>query len=358
MYAGGPGTLVVQVRQQPVQLADGDRRRAGEAILLENRGTFNVYLGDSFVNASLGRPLTPLASISVAADREWWAIADPAAGAAEQPVYIVPGGYFAQAGTQELANVAAAAALSNGARLVDSPQLIDLALNAALPFVGPILDMRQWQSFLLSIQYEAANVAPPQNTGIVTLRWWDTAAKGNELGRQIWEINSVNQTDCGRTVITDQVRGPFMTVELSVGNGAASTMTYVLYGSNRPTDRSRVTELAPTAVAGPSSDRSILVYRNNLLPAGLTKLACRLGIGAATLNIGIGGAGGNINLRLYSPQLINTSPFPTFYSRSGMVGGNEFHEPITLPRRVLVAELNNTGGTTPDYNMSITIGDN
>lgn len=242
--------------------------------------------------------------------------------------------------------------------LSDNPQLIAFGFSNQVPFSQFVIDVRRWASFILSVQYEAANVAPPQNTAVMRLRWWDTSGMGNELARQDYEINSVNTVDCGRTLISDAMRGPFMSIDFLAGNGAASTLTYTLYGSNRGSDKTRATELGPTATSGISTDRVPLVFRQNGLVAGLTKLACRLGVGPAILSIGIGGAGGAISLRLYSPFLITTGIAPTFYSRTGMAGGFEIREAINLPRRVLVAELNNTGGTTPDFNMSIIEADN
>jgi hypothetical protein len=242
--------------------------------------------------------------------------------------------------------------------LSDNPQLISLGLNGQIPYSSAVIDVRRWASFVLSAQYEAPNVAPPQNTAIVRLRWWDSAGMGNEVARQDYEINSVNTVNCGRSLISDAMRGPFMSLDFLAGAGAASTLTYVLYGSNRGSDKTRATELGGLDTVGDSADRVPFLFRQNGLVAGLTKLATRLALGPATLSIGVGGAGGAISLRIYSPYLIGTGVAPTYITRTGMTGGFEVREQITLPRRVLVVELNNTGGTTPDFGMSIIVGDN
>ncbi len=64
-----------------------------DSVLLLNRGLFTVYVGGPYVDgAATGVPLAPLGSLAVTADRQWYAVADPAAQGAAQAVYRVPGG--------------------------------------------------------------------------------------------------------------------------------------------------------------------------------------------------------------------------------------------------------------------------
>lgn len=242
--------------------------------------------------------------------------------------------------------------------LSDNPQLIGFGLSGQIPYSQSVLDVRQWSSFILSAQYEAANVAPPQNTAVCRLRWWDAVGMGNEVDRQDYEINSVNTTDCGRTLLSDAMRGPFMSIDFLAGSGAPSTLTFVLFGSNRAATRSRATELGPTLVKGIATDRMPFLFRSNPLPAGLTKLAARMCLGEATVSIGIGGAGGPVNIRMYSPAQFAGAGNPAWYSRSGMAVGFEVHEAVIFPRRVQVIEINNTGAAGPDFSMAISVGDN
>jgi hypothetical protein len=336
---------VSAVPSRPLPLITWDL--GGEGFLVVNRGLSTVYIGDGTVDAFTGVPLLPLASLSITSDREWWVVADDTA-IGPQSVYVVLTGVNYSPSPSEVA----AQILSTGITLRDNPVLIDIGLNQLVPFTGTVVGVSQYQSFILSVQYEAANAGPPQNTGVITLEWGDTAAFGNVLGRQTYEINSVNTTDCGRTTIVDRHAGPFMRVLGAAGNGAASTATYVLYGSYRPVDTPRVYELGPTIANGLSTDL-VALWLGRVAGAGLTIAnTARIGTGAAILQLSFSAAGGPYNVSLISPQQGAARPF---FQRTGLAVGGEFTYQIQLPRRALYISITNTGGANGNAFATLTM---
>lgn len=223
----------------------------------------------------------------------------------------------------------------------DNPMLIGLEFNNQAPFTSTAIDVRRWSSFTMSVQYEAANVGPPANTGIVTLEWGDTAGFGNIVGRQTYEINSVNSTDCGRTIITDRHYGPFMRYSVAAGQGAASTATLVLYGSNRIVDFAQCYETANVPARGLSTD-NVDLWMALVVAFGVTvSRNVRIGSGQAVLHVNFSGAGGPYNLSMYSPAIGAATPF---FQRTGLAVGSESTYTFTLPRRALTIQITNTSG--------------
>lgn len=223
----------------------------------------------------------------------------------------------------------------------DNPMLIALELNTAIPLTSAAVDVRRWSSFVLSVQYEAANAGPPANTGIVTLEWGDTAGFGNIVGRQTLEINSVNTTDCGRTVITDRHYGPFMRYSLAAGAGAASTFTLVLYGSNRIVDFAQCYETAGVPARGMSTD-NVDLWIGQVVAFGVTlSRNVRIGSGMAVLHVNFTGAGGPWNIVAFSPALGAGQPF---FQRTGLAVGSESSYSWALPRRALTFQVTNASG--------------
>lgn len=239
--------------------------------------------------------------------------------------------------------------------VVDQPDLIWIVLNQAIPHTSAVFDVRRWASFQLSIQYEAANAGPPANTGVVTIEWADTNAFVNILTRHTYEINSLNSTDCGRTSISDGMQGPFMRMSLAVGNGAASTFTAVMYGSNRPFTRSRAHELAATTLRGISTDRHTVIFNDNVGAGATVDRNARIGLGRATILIIAGTTGGPLDVLLHSPQL--TLSGGRCYQRLGIAANTTVTDQITLPRRCQTLRLSNTGGAAMTVRVAVTADD-
>lgn len=226
--------------------------------------------------------------------------------------------------------------------VVDQPALLTLILNQGVPHTSTPIDVRRWASFQLAIQYEAANAGPPANTGIVTIEWGDTAGFNNVLARHVYEINSANSTDCGRSVITDGMYGPFMRLTLGAGNGAGSTFTAVMYGSNRPYFQTRAGELATVHTRGMSSDRHILIHADNIPASGVDYRNARLGVGVATIMVRVAGTGGPISVLVHSPQLGIVGG--QIYNQLAVASGTTLIDRITIPRRVQAVQLVNSSG--------------
>lgn len=238
--------------------------------------------------------------------------------------------------------------------LIDRPNQIGLELNRTVPFTTGVQDVRGFQSFQLSVQYEAPNAGPPARTCRVTLEWGDTLGFSNITHAQEYEINSTNSTDCGRTIITDRMHGAFMRMSFAAGNGAASTITLVLYGSTRPVDRARVAEIGATPSRGMSTDNTLLLVNGTIGPGVTINRNVRLGRGPATLHYNFRIAGGPFNVILYSPYLRSVLAAHSYLVHNNVPLGTERSTSLHLPRRVLTCQIDNTGGAgTADFDLSL-----
>lgn len=226
---------------------------------------------------------------------------------------------------------------------VDNPTLLAFEFARTVPFTGSAIDVRKYVSYVLSIQYDAANAGPPPNTAEVTLEWGDTASFGNILKRRTIEFHSVNSTDCGKTVVTDPVGGPFMRYSLRAANGPASTVSLVLYGSSRPVDKLRIQELGPTINAGMSTDRWLSTGLTALVAAGATlRINVRIGSGMAWIFLRPAAAGGPWSINLKVPSMPDGFPF-TF---TGIAASQEVKDRLMLPLRCMIWEFTNNHATT------------
>jgi len=241
--------------------------------------------------------------------------------------------------------------------LVDSPKLLAVELNRTTSggFTSGAIDVRRYQSFQMSVQYEAANTGPPANTMLLDLEWADDASFSNVLYNHVYEINSFLTTDCGRTHITDAHHGPFMRYHCEPGNGAASTVSLVLYGSNRQVEKARLQENGDTDATGLGVDRTILyVLAETITPAVNLERNLRLAAGPAIVTIQTGAGGGSHDVVLYTPSLgINAR----VYSANIPAGINNRHEKISLPRRALTLFVNNNGAANSTFWMTVTADD-
>lgn len=238
--------------------------------------------------------------------------------------------------------------------LIDRPNQIGLELNHLVPFTTGVVDARPFQSFQLSVQYEAPNAGPPGRTCRVTLEWGDTSGFSNITHSQEYEINSVNSTDCGRTIITDRMHGAFMRMSFAAGNGAASTITLVLYGSTRPVDRARVAEIGATPGRGMSIDNTLVLANGTIGPGVTVNRNVRLGRGPASLHYNFRIAGGPFNVILYSPYLRSLAASHVYLTHNNIALGTERMTLLYLPRRCLTLQIDNTAGAgTADYDLSL-----
>ena len=238
--------------------------------------------------------------------------------------------------------------------LVDNPALLAVELNRSTSggFTSGAIDARRYQSFQMSVQYEAANAGPPANTMLLDLEWADDSSFSNVLHNQVYEINSFLSTDCGRTHITDAMHGPFMRYHAEPGNGAASTTSLVLYGSSRQIDTPRVQENGDTDATGLGVDRCLLaIVAETITPATNLERNCRLSSGPATLIAQTGAGGGSHDIVLYPPSLgIDFRG----YSVNIPAGINNVVEKIALPRRALALFVNNNGAANSILRLLLT----
>lgn len=223
--------------------------------------------------------------------------------------------------------------------------LVEQQFNRLGPFTTNVIDVSLFASYYLSAQYEAANAGPPANTGVITLEWGDTALFNNVLYRQTIEINSVNTTDCGRSIIQDRMYGPFMRTSVAAGNGAVSTFTLLIYAGFRPFVGSmRCRELAPNPI-GLSTDNTRLSVRQIVNAGSTVSLNVRLGTGMSSIFVLNDStpytAGTTLSGLLYSPELtVNRR----FWQRTFTTVNQTFSDQVNLPRRALTLQLDNTDG--------------
>lgn len=227
--------------------------------------------------------------------------------------------------------------------LVDEPLALASETSRLVPWVSDPIDARRWQSFQLNVQYEAANTGPPANTGLITLEWGDTSTFTNLLQRHSYEINSKNSTDCGPTVISDGMYGPWLRFGTGAGAGAASTMSLTLYGSNRPAQRPRIAEIGAVTANGISTDRVLCRHVAAVAANTTVYRNVRLGAGAAVLHVATGAAGGPWDLHLFTPSGgVNDG---RVWSVRGHPALGEITPRLALPRRVLTLRIINTHAT-------------
>lgn len=306
-------------------------------LIINDDPTSRVWISpSSSVGFQAGTPLDPKTTFRLTRDGEYWATVDPS-GTTDVQLYASP--YIND--WQPSPAAIAAQVLATGITVRDNPTLIGFQFSTAIPVTTNIGDVRQYQSFTLSIQYEAPAAGPPASTCILTIEWGDTAAFGNILGRQTYEINSVFSTDCGRTNIVDNMSGPFMRISLAAGLGAASTVTWVMYGSYRTVSAPRFYELGVTPARGMSTDL-VCLQVGNVLGAGATITRnVRAGVGLATLHINFSGPGGPYNFSLFVPSIGLGAPF---FQRTGLGVASESTFQFMMPRRVLSLSTTNSSG--------------
>jgi hypothetical protein len=228
-----------------------------------------------------------------------------------------------------------------GSTLVDSPELLDTISASQVPFTGTMVDVTAFQSFQLLVQYEAANAGPPANTCIMQISWWD-AAEVNEIWRQTYELNSINSTDCGPTRIVDAMHGEKMQISFIAGNGAASTASYLLWGSNRSVDTPRVEEFGDVDARGLGTDRALLQTTTLSVGGGATvRRNVRLGSGFAVFMFGGGATSTSYDVLLHSPEQGSGN---RVYS-ANFTGTPAVVQTLALPRRALTfVVINNDAG--------------
>lgn len=204
----------VMVGRQAVVLVDNV---PGETtVLLLNRGLFTVYVGGPYVDGpSTGVPLAPLGSLAVPADRQWCAVADPAAQGAAQAVYRVPGGtsyspapseiaaqiqashLAAQIGTAVAAPGAAAIAAgiyNQGVRAVDAPNRTSTQLyfTTDKTFQAVTFDVSQANSVDIAWYFMlgTSRAAGTRTWAMLNLLWQDV--NGNVIHNDGFELSNEN----------------------------------------------------------------------------------------------------------------------------------------------------------------------
>ena len=240
--------------------------------------------------------------------------------------------------------------------LTDNPKLLAVELNRTatlgIGFTSGVIDVRRYQSFQMSVQWEAANAGPPANTMYLDLEWADDAAFSNVLHNQVFEINSFLSTDCGRTHIVDGHHGPFMRYHCEPANGGTSTVTLVLYGSSRPVENPRLQENGDADATGLGVDRTILICDAvTITPAANLERNCRIASGSGTVIIQTGAGGGSHDVVLYSPDI---GIGARYYTSNIPAGINNVVERISLPRRAMALFVNNNGAANSTFWMSVT----
>lgn len=247
---------------------------------------------------------------------------------------------FYQKGEDILGRAYPAMMAQFGATLVDAPVLIDNDTSHLIPFTGPTVAVDQFQSFQLLVGYEAANAGPPANTCILEISWFD-AAGVNEIWRQTYEINSINSTDCGATRITDAMRGSQIRLKFRAGNGAASTVSYILFGSNRPVPSPRCEEIGTNDTTGIGTDRILAMTGTLSVGAGATvQRNVRLGSGDAIWMFGGGATSSSYDVLLYPPS---QGSGVRVYS-ANYTGTPQIAQLLALPRRALTLFIKNNDG--------------
>jgi hypothetical protein len=318
-------------------------------LIINDDATSRVWIGPaSSTGYQAGTPLDPKTTFTLTRDGEYFATVDPS-GTTDVQLYCSP--YIDN--WQPSPAAIAAQVLSTGITVKDNPTLIGFVFSTAIPVTTSIGDVRQYQSFTLSAQYEAPLAGPPANTCIVTIEFGDSAAFGNILSRQTYEINSVFSTDCGRTTIIDNMAGPFMRILLAAGFGVASTVTWVLYGSYRTVSAPRFFELGTTPARGMSTDLIVLQFAQVLAFGVAQARNVRAGTGLATLHCNFTGAGGPYNISLFAPSIGAGTPF---FQRSALASGSESTFQFMIPRRVLSMNiLNSSAGSNGNGFVSLTM---
>jgi len=292
----------VMVGQQAVVLVDNV---PGEtSVLLLNRGLFPVYVGGPYVDGpGTGVPLAPLGSLAVSADRQWYAVADPAAQNATQAVYRVPGGTSYSPAPSEIAaqiqasQLAAqigaavpvppsAAAIASGlyttgVRPVDGPART--AYTAAVPDSGRTVDISQAQSIDIVWDWRIGVARAAGTTRVwaqLRLAWLDDA--GSQLQVDSFELCNTNPTTLNAPSTYGAIRIPAIGSKLlisfeSTQYGAAplqaNDSAFVgLLLSARPTDRARYFPGSPGNGATPGPGFTGILYnaRPVSLAAGAT----------------------------------------------------------------------------------------
>lgn len=281
-------------------------RGSGGSVLLENRGTFTVYIGNGFVTTASGRPLTPLSNMSVASDQDWYGIAD-AAATAKQPVYVVPGGQYAIAGTQEVANVVAAALASGGVPIIESQTLLSSAalvnLNTGVTDTTSSFDITRYQSLVLYVLWETTNQFEYLRVDI-----YQTDIAGNIISS---DRAFINPKSGAPGPLRCEIRVPCRGVQTSLqftnvlSAGALHQYSYSLCGSFRPCDKMHATEFwtgqtAANQTYGNDGDLLSLVTTVTVL----TNWPMALHWGAAYISVANGGgATVNCSFQIYDPLL-------------------------------------------------------
>jgi len=260
----------VMVGQQPMPLVDN--LPGEESVLLLNRGLFVVYVGGPYVDGpGTGVPLAPLGSLAVPADRQWWGLAEPAAKAALQAVYRVPGGTSYSPAPSEIAAqiqasqlaaqigaavpsalAIAGAGYSTGSRGVDGP--VRQHLTASYPDNPPFLDVSQAQSIDLLWAWKVGVARPAGTTrawGQLRLAWQDDT--GATIQHDSFELCNTRPTVVGAATTTASIRSPaigrflqlsfessqFGAAGLQRGAAGLDFADLYLLQSARPTDRVR-----------------------------------------------------------------------------------------------------------------------
>ena len=283
--------LVRVVAQGPTRLLDAIG--AGN-VLLMNRGQTTVYAGSDYVSGkSNGVPIAPLGTLVVPTDRAWFAVADLAAGASPQDVYVVPGGtayspapseIAAQIAASQLAAAIGAAVpvppsaaaigaavpvppsaaaigaavpvpptavaiggavpqpsafLAVGTRQVDVPTVTPFSLTNTVTTTGSI-DVRGTQSFTLVVTPQGSTTAAalPVIWADVSIDFYADSASTLRVGGY-----TVGMTQYDGACITDRLLGPYMAISLGVVNplpASVPSLSATLVLSNRPADKLRI----------------------------------------------------------------------------------------------------------------------
>jgi hypothetical protein len=231
-------------------------------VLLVNRGSADVFLGDSTVGPSNNAAiLPPLASMVVQGDAgPWWVVADITA-TTPQEVEVIPYGIGYQAGAVEIAEQL----LSSGILVVDAPVSLGsgtAVLTSGAPFVLALTytDISRYNTLILRMS--AVNDIPNNdNTVIAQTLFYADNTSGIDCGYTITDVRTGLET----LGLAMPARAKYAQLSLFWTQRQATvpnhtvTVTWELIGSYRASQGPRLDRREPTIAQSDTPGAAVVV---------------------------------------------------------------------------------------------------